>query len=384
MCYLWNHTYITNRVVLYFRATTFETGHLQMKSLFNKKLPPIVGLDIGTRQIKAVWLEQNKDGYVLQGYACEPITKMAFSERDIKDYESISVALKKIRKVLNTKLKAANVAVAGTSVISKIVYMDPDQSDFELENQIEIEADSLIPFPLDEVYLDFEELGPSPTHSGKVNVLLSAAHKDLVDSRLLLAREANFEPKIVDIENYAIGNAVEFFHPIETPDIPLCCVNVGASLLQICVIKNGSVIYTKEHSFGLNSLVNDISAIHMIDRETAERQLLDGTLAGNWVEDTLPIFAANLQQNINRALQVYMSTLHAERPIKILLSGGVATIPPLVDMLKQDLGIELNCFNPFEGMSINPKLDSEKLEKVAPQLAIAAGLASRSFTPWHM
>ena len=161
-------------------------------------------------------------------------------------------------------------------------------------------------------------------------------------------------------------------------------MNVGASLLQICVIKNGSVIYTKEHSFGLNSLVNDISAIHMIDRETAERQLLDGTLAGNWVEDTLPIFAANLQQNINRALQVYMSTLHAERPTKILLSGGVATIPPLVDMLKQDLGIELNCFNPFEGMSINPKLDSEKLEKVAPQLAIAAGLASRSFTPWHM
>ena len=80
-----------------------------MKSLFNKKLPPIVGLDIGTRQIKAVWLEQSKDGFVLQGYACEPITKIAFSEREIKDYESVSIALKKIRKVLKTKLKQANV-----------------------------------------------------------------------------------------------------------------------------------------------------------------------------------------------------------------------------------------------------------------------------------
>ena len=355
-----------------------------MKSLFNKKLPPIVGLDIGTRQIKAVWLEQSKDGYVLQGYACEPITKVAFSERDIKDYESISIALKKVRKALKTKLKLANVAVAGTSVISKIVYMDPDQSDYELENQIEIEADSLIPYPLEEVYLDFEEIGPSATHSGKVNVLLTAAHKDLVDSRLLLAREANFEPKIVDMENYAIGNALEYFHHVDAPEQPLCCVNVGASLLQICVIKDGNVVYTKEHAFGLNHLINDISAIHMMEREEAERQLLDGTLAGNWIEDTLPIFAANLQQNINRALQMYMSTLHAERPTSILLSGGAATIEPLVDILNQDLGLEVNCFNPFSGMTINPKLDTDRLHKIAPQLAIAAGLASRSFTQWHM
>ncbi|MEC8375362.1 MAG: type IV pilus assembly protein PilM [Pseudomonadota bacterium] len=355
-----------------------------MKSLFNKKLPPIVGLDIGTRQIKAVWLEQSKDGFVLQGYACEPITKIAFSEREIKDYESVSIALKKIRKVLKTKLKQANVAVAGTSVISKIVYMDPDQSDYELENQIEIEADSLIPYPLDEVYLDFEEMGPSATHTGKVNVLLTAAHKDLVDSRLLLAREANFEPKIVDMENYAIGNALDFFYPNEDPEKAVCCVNIGASLLQICVVKNGDVIYTKEHAFGLNNLINDISAIHMVERETAERQLLDGTLTGNWIEDTLPIFAANLQQNINRALQMYMSTLHAERPNSILLSGGAATIAPLVDILNQDLGLEVSCFNPFSQMTINPKLDAARLEKIAPQLAIAAGLASRSFTPWHM
>ena len=354
-----------------------------MKSLLKKKLPPIVGLDIGTRQIKAVWIEQSKEGFVLQGYACESISKTAFSERDIKDYESISVALKKVKKTLKTKIKLANVAVAGTSVISKVVYMDPEQSDYDLENQIEIEADSLIPYPLEEVYLDFEEMGPSTTHSGKVNVLLTAAHKDLVDSRLLLAREANFEPKIVDMENYAIGNAIDYFHSAPD-DEPVCCVNVGASLLQVCVVKDGNVIYNKEHFFGLNNLVSDISAIHMIERETAERQLLDGTLSGNWVEDTLPIFAANLQQSINRALQMYMSTLHAERPKKILLSGGAATITPLVDILNQDLGLDVACFNPFAGMSVNPKLDAAKLQKVAPQLVIAAGLASRSFTSWHM
>ena len=78
-----------------------------MKSLFKKKMPPIVGLDIGTRQIKAVWLEHSVNGYMLQGYACESINKVAFSERDIKDYEAVSLALKKVRNSLKTKIKQA-------------------------------------------------------------------------------------------------------------------------------------------------------------------------------------------------------------------------------------------------------------------------------------
>lgn len=354
-----------------------------MKSLFKKKLPTIVGLDIGTRQIKAVWLEQSGDKYVLQGFACESINKMAFSEREIKDYEAVSLSLKKIRNTLKTKVKFANVAVAGTSVISKVVYMDPDQNDFELESQIEIEADSLIPYPLEEVFLDFEELGPSATHAGKVDVLLTAAHKDMVDSRLLLTREANFEPKIVDVEGYALGNAIDFFYPHDE-DERVCCVNVGASLLQVCVWEKGNVIYSKEHAFGLNALLSDLAAIHMIDTEDAERQLLNNELPNNWVDDTLPIFAANLQQHINRALQMFMTTNHAEQPKKLLLCGGAATIAPLVDILRQDLNIDIDVFNPFSNMEINPKLDLQRVNEFAPQLAIAAGLASRSFVSWHI
>ncbi len=355
-----------------------------MKSLFKKKMPPIVGVDIGTRQIKAVILEQSGDGYVLQAYACEPILKSAFQEREIKDYEPLSVALKKVKKVLNAKAKQAAVAVAGSAVISKVVYMAPEQNDFEMESQIEIEADSLIPYPLEEVYLDFEELGESATHVGKVDVLLTAAHKDQVDARLLLIREANYEPKVVDVEGYALGNAIDFFYPGVDQGARVCCINVGASLLQVCVWDNGKIVYSKEHNFGLNALISDLAAIHMLERDEAERQLLDHSLPASWVEDTLPLFAANLLQNINRALQMYMTTLQAERPQKLLLSGGAAVLPPLVETLQHDLDMELEIFNPFANMTVNPKLDAAHLETIAPQLAIAAGLASRSFTPWHI
>lgn len=355
-----------------------------MKSLFKKKLPSIIGLDIGTRQIKAVLIEQSGDGYILQGYACETIAKQAFSEREIKDFDAVNLALKKVKHSLKTKIKDAAIAVAGTSVISKIVYMDPDQNDFELESQIEIEADSLIPYPLEEVYLDFEEVGPSPTHVGKVNVLLSAAHKDAVDSRLTLVREIPFVPKVVDIEGYALGNALDYFYPHSSNEEQVVCVNVGASLLQVCVWQDGQVIYSKEHQYGVGALVQDLSVIHMLDKEEAERQLLEKALPGNWIDDTLPIFAANLQQQINRALQMYMTTLNAQRPERILLTGGAANIAPLVELLQQDLGLDVDVFNPFANMKVNSKIDQAALETIAPQLTIAAGLASRSFNTWHI
>lgn len=354
-----------------------------MQGLLSKKSPVIIGLDIGTRFVKAVVIEKKKSDYILQAAACEAIGKEAFAEREIKNFEAVSLALKKIQKALKTKQKDVAIAVSGSSVISKLVYMAPDQSDFELESQIEIEADSLIPYPLEEVYLDFEELGPSNTHVGKVNVLLSAAHKDIVDSRLTLVREIPFEPKIVDIEGYALGNALTHFYPNESQD-RLCCINLGASLLQVCVVDKGEVIYSKEHSFGMNMLLQDIAMMHMMEKDDVEDALVNNTLAPSWKEDTLPIFMANCQQQINRALQMYRTTTHASAPLKLIVTGGGAVIEELVASLNNDLEMDVESFNPFSAMTLSDNVTPEMFQSVAPQYAIAAGLATRGFTQWHI
>ena len=355
-----------------------------LKSLFKKKQPPVIGLDIGTRCVKAVVLEGSENNYTLTAFACEPIIKDAFREREISDFEALSVALRKVRMSLKSKLKPTAIAVAGSSVISKIVHMEPDQTDYELEGQIEVEADSLIPYPLEEVYLDFEEVGMSESHAGKMNVLLTAAHKDVVDSRTTVVREHDFEPKVVDVETYALGNAIDYFYPHDENTQRVCCINIGASLLQVCIWEDGKVIYTKEHTFGTDSLIQDLSLIHMLERKDTEEQLINNTLPGNWITDTLPIFAANLQQQINRALQMYMSTSQADRPDKIMLCGAGAVMPSVVETLQQDLGITVEVFNPLANVKISEKLKAEQVQNVAPLLVIAAGLASRGMSKWHM
>jgi type IV pilus assembly protein PilM len=354
-----------------------------MTALFQKKVPPLLGLDIGTRFVKAVLLERSGDSFKVVAFACEPINGNAFADREVKDFDAVSTALKKVKRSLKQKkIKDVAIAVAGASVLTKVVQMDPDQTDFQMEGQIEIEADSLIPYPLEEVYLDFEELGDSKTHVGKVNVLLSAAHKDTVDGRVTLLREIPFEPKVVDIEGYAFANAVSDYYPNEYDN--LICINLGATLLQVSVLKDGTVDYSKEHVFGTDVLLQDICTMQGLERDDAQTQLIEGTLPDTWRQDTLPIFLSNLQQQINRAIQMYITTTHAPRPEKILFSGGGAVIEDMVSTLAEDLGIEVEVFNPFSAMQFDKKVNVDKLTQIAPQMAIAVGLASRGFSQWHI
>ncbi|MDT0595526.1 type IV pilus assembly protein PilM [Glaciecola petra] len=354
-----------------------------MKSLFSKKAKTIIGLDIGTKYIKAVSLDVKGGATEVVGIACEPILGNAFTERELKDFDAVSIALKKVKNSLKVNSKACALAVSGSSVICKLVYMEPDQTDFELESQIELEADSLIPYPLSEVYLDFEELRPSATHTGKVEVLLSAAHRDLVDSRITVVREALFDPKIIDVETNALGES--FINQLDDDEDEqiICCVNVGATLLQLSVVQNQEVIYTKEHAFGLNKLNQDLSLIFGVEIQEVETQLANGTAPEEWLVQSVPGFIASLQQQIQRSLQMYTATTHKKMPNRLFLAGGIANLPNVCEELEKELSLDVSLFNPFKKMKLSDKLDAERLYSLAPQLTIAVGLATRELEAWQ-
>lgn len=349
-----------------------------MKNLFGSKVQKIIGLDIGTRFIKAVILEKSGRQYNLQAYACEPILGNAFAEREIKDFEAVSIALKKVKLTLKTKNKLVAIAVSGSTVLNKIVYMDHGQTDHELESQIELEADSLIPFPLDEVYIDFEKVTGGQTTNGKIEILLSAVHKELIDRRIVLLGEVGYEAKIVDIESYALGTAVASFYPCKEDEI-IYCINIGATHLQMSVVKNGEVIYTKDHNFGMDILIQDLIMLYSQDRFQIEQQLTDHTLPETWKQSVYPMFLANLEQNINRMLQAYSSSSGTARPDSLLICGGGGHLASLSEDLTTDLGINVACYNPFADMVIADNINLDNLKQASSQLIIAAGLASRGF-----
>jgi type IV pilus assembly protein PilM len=371
--------------------------------LLVKKTQHLIGLDIGTRYVKAILLEKTKQNTSVLAIACEPIIGNAFAEREVKDYEALSQALKKVKLSLKSKVKQVVIAVSGLAVINKLAYLDSDLTDVELESQIELEADSLLPYPLEEIYLDFERLAPSTSYPGKVEVLLSAVHKDMLDSRLTLLNEVGFEPKISDVEIYALANAFMHFAPntpqnttspipsnnlsVEQPEQGIadirCCINIGASQLQFCAVTADKIIYTKEHNFGLDVLAQDTCSNYNLTRVDYDQQLTSHALPDTWQLDCYMLFQANLQQHITRAIQMYVSSSHQTPLQQIYICGAIGPFTNLADELTQELGIPVHVFNPLLDMHSDEK-NTALIATHGANFAIATGLAIRSIAPCHI
>lgn len=345
----------------------------------------MVGIDIGSRYIKAIVLSKKGGKIIVDAIACEAIRGDAFQEREIQELELVSQALKKVSARLKTKIKPAVLAVSGSTVLTKIIQMTPEQSDFELESQIEVEADSLIPYPINEVYLDFEELGPSATMTGRSDVLLSVAHKRTVDSRSLLVEESGFEPKIFDIESYALGNAFQQMALQQVTDnsnSPQFCLSIGAAQLQLSVVEYNKIILSRELSFGTDALLAELAITYNESKPDLNEKLVHGKLAEDWKEFIYPQFLSNLQMQINRILQLYVSTFNRELPDNIYVCGGGSAIPSLLEDLSMDMNMSFQQFDPLSLMEAGKGVNLADFH--GPQFAIATGLANRSFESCHI
>lgn len=345
-------------------------------TVFTPKTKPLLGVDIGTTFIKAVLLAPIDQRWECRGFACELIPTQAFAERDIVECDSVANTLKKIMLKLKLKQQPTIIAVSGTSVISKVIQMPIDLDEQHLEEQIEIEADSLIPYPLDEVYWDFETLGATLNQTDKADVLLTAAHRQLVDNRITLVREAGMLPKIVDTELDALEN-LALAQPHQHNDEHVM-IHIGNELMHIVVTQNNTVVYSKEHQFGLHNFMQDIALTLQLDTQAVLQELTAGTLDTQWQQQVLPIFHAQLQQHILRALQLMQNLLNNALPTSVYLCGGVAMLPNIAESLSTEMGMSFALVDPFAHITIQPDVMSEQLSTIKPLLCVATGLAMRS------
>ena len=358
-----------------------------LSQLFQKPSQMMVGIDIGSHSIKAVLLREIETGFRLEALAIEPMPKGAMSERTIQDIEAIGNVITKLRKKLPKSLKFAAVAVSGQTVITKVIFMDVSLTDAELESQIEIEADSLIPYPLDEVSLDFEKLSTNEADPSKMNVLLSAARTESVEARVGALEAANLEAKIVDVESYALSRAMDVYYqqlPSDAFNKCVAVVDIGAVLMLVSVVQAGETIYTRDQVFGGDQYTNSIVAYYNKGFDEAEIGKTSGDLPPNYTFEVLAPFQTSLLQQVRRAVQMFLTTSGKEQIDYIVLTGGTSMIKGIDRLLIEELGIHSVVAEPFENMEISPKVDRNVMQRHKAQFAIATGLALRSFSTCHI
>lgn len=358
-----------------------------LSSLFKKKVTNMVGIDIGSHSVKAVLLGQTDNGYILKSFAIEPIPPGIVVDSEIQDIDAVAHVISKIRKKITKSVTECAIAVTGKTVITKVIYMDASYTEEEISNQIDIEADSLIPFPLDEVSLDFEVLNVNENDASKVNVLLSAARTESVAARVAALESAGFNTKVVDVESYAVSRIFDVCLPSLPHDAlekTVAIIDIGATMTLFSVTHKGQHMYSRDQLFGGEQYTRAIVNHYNQNFNDAEQLKVTGNLPQNHNIEVLAPFQMMLVQQVRRAIQMYLTNSGNEKVDYVAISGGTSNIHHLDHVLSQELNVPCIVVNPFMHMDVSKDLDRETLAEVTSQLSVATGLALRSFTPWHI
>lgn len=346
-----------------------------------RKAKPVLGLDISSTSIKLLELSRQGDRYRVESYAVKVLPPNAVVEKNINDVDAVAEALKAIVQQSKSKVKEAAVAVAGSAVITKLIDMPSGLSDDVLETQISLEADQYIPYPLEEVAIDFEVQGPSPSNPEQIEVLLAACRRENVDLRVSALELAGLKPKVVDVEAYTMERAFSLIaEQLEDQDDQVVAVlDIGATMTTLSVLVGGKTVYTREQLFGGKQLTEEIQRRYGLSTEEAGLAKKQGGLPDDYTEEVLEPFKDAVVQQVTRSLQFFFSSSQYNDVDHIVLAGGVGSMDGLADLISEKLGTEVSVANPFAGMTVSSRVNAAALASDAPSLMIAVGLAMRSF-----
>lgn len=329
-------------------------------------------------------LELSRSGsrYRVESYAVEPLPPNSVVEKNITDVDAVGEAVRRAIKRSGTRCRHAAVAIAGSSTITKVIPMPAGLSDDDMESQIELEADQYIPYPLEEVNLDFEVIGPSEKNPDTVDVLLAACRSENVDLRNAAVETGGLKTQIMDVESFASENAFALLAD-QLPDHgvgkTVAVIDVGATMTTLNVMHDLKSIYTRDTVFGGKQLTEEIMRRYGLSYEEAGMAKRQGGLPENYLTDVLEPFKEAMTQQASRSLQFFYSSSPHSKVDHIVLAGGSASIPGMDEMIQEKLGVDTSIANPFASMSLSARVKPQTLSNDAPALLIACGLALRSF-----
>lgn len=349
-----------------------------MLKIIAGKSKALLGLDISSTAVKLLELSPHGRSWRLENYVVRALPDTAMQEKNLQDPVAVAECIGQAVSLMKPRNKDVAVAVAGSAVITKVIEMPAALTDAEMENQIVVEADQYIPYPLSEVAIDFERQGPADEDTGLASVLLAACRRENVDMRVNAVEDAGLKANVVDIEAFAMERACGLLlDQYEITPPMLAVVDIGSTATTLHVLREGKTIYTREQLFGGKQLLEAVQMRFSLSAPEAEAGIKKGTLPPEYESEVLPEFRESVTEQVNRALQFFFSSSHYNDVDRLVLAGGVAVLPGLADRVEEETGISTDIANPFRDMQINDRVNRSLLATDAPALMIACGLAMR-------
>ncbi|HTG00501.1 MAG TPA: type IV pilus assembly protein PilM [Nitrospirota bacterium] len=344
--------------------------------LFSRKSDPIA-LDIGSTFIKLVQVKKTSKSYQLLKFGLIPLPPEVIVEGAVMDAGRVVEAIKDLLAAQKVSTKEVVISVSGSSVIIKRVSI-ADMSDEELSESIKWEAEQYIPFSIDDVNVDFQKLGPGAAE-GQADVLLVAVKKDKINDYVNLVKEAGLDPVVMDVDAFALANMYELNYDVEVGTIAL--LNIGASVMNINILKDGMSIFTRDITVGGNRYTEALQRDFGLTYEDAEKVKRGEEVEGADKEQISAVMATvtdDIVSETQRSFEFFRSTTGSDKVSRVLVSGGCARVGNFTTTLSERLEIPVEVSNPFKNIKIDSKrFDAALIAESAPLCAVAVGLAIR-------
>jgi type IV pilus assembly protein PilM len=344
-------------------------------ALFGRK-KTTVGLDIGSGLIKVAVVDHAKAEPELVRVAITPLLADAIVEGEIMDPGIVTDAIKATIEAAEVSGREVVTAVGGRDVIIKKIQVErvKEQQAREL---MRWEAEQHVPFDMESVELDFQILDPDGD-SSEMSVLLVAAKRDLVESKMQLLSDAGLTPVAVDVDAFALHNAFEVNYP-DAMRGTVGLINVGHEVTNINILDDGVPILTRDITVGTRRFREDLQRERGLGADEAAA-LLQGYDRSPHLDAVLEGRGEEIAVGIERATAFLTSSSRTGMSLQAVYTcGGGARIPGLSDALAARLRLRVEQANPLAALRVRDgALQSLVTDDVAPLLMLPIGLALRT------
>ena len=339
-----------------------------MKEKGTRKKEFRVGLDIGTRLIKA--LEISQEGGI------QRISKFQFSEIDPPaTNENTARVLKMLLESFKPATKEVSISLSAPSAIVRFINM-PKMTEEDLKNSLQFEAEKYIPFNINEVIIDASILEQLPEEKNQVRVLLAAAKKDAVNTRIETLKTLGFSVSLIDIDGFACFNAFcsSFDNLDESKSVAL--LNIGYSQTNVLISRGRQPFFARDIQIGARDIAKAISKDLQIEAKESDKLIVDPKDKAAQIFEIAKSILSNLVDELRLSFGYYENQ-YGRAINEIYISGGVARLGGIADYLEENFGVKPSTWNPFSKFEIGQDIDAKLLEIAQPQFAVCAGLAVR-------
>lgn len=349
--------------------------------LFGKS-KSLVGLDIGSSSVKLVELKPLSKGefnWKLVNLGVAQLAPEVIVDGSIMDSTVVVDAIQQLFRENKVKTSDVAIAVSGHSVIIKKITM-AYMSEEELAESIRWEAESYIPFDIDDVQMDYQVLDEADRGDGNMDVLLVAAKKEKVSEYVSVVQQSGKAPVVVDVDSFALQNALTANYELSDLQVT-ALINIGASVMNINIMQGRSTVFWRDISFGGNVYTDAIQKDLGVDYETAEilkRGESVGDIDFEQVISVLQSVTQDLGVEVQKTFDFFKATAGSDKIDRIMLTGGCSKILNLDSYLADRFDAQVELLNPFQNISYNEKqFNSQVIHDLRASAAIAVGLAMR-------